>query len=146
MRRSTDSLKLETFLHTCPVGAILTYADIAEATGVPMDKRGRGILRLACQRLDLEYLTRFNQGIELPSPVNCVEILEDRVIKIDHAASRAEVSYDRLKKFHPMLSEPDRQQALYLGTVLGAMRAAADTFRARALRRQQERRVLSMPS
>ena len=143
-KRCHESLQLESFLSQCPMGAVLTYEDIAQATAVQMDERGKGLLRGALSRLGLEYLCMRQKGIELGSPHTTVKIMEGRFVQVDARVRRAEVSHTRLERFTPALSADDKRAMEFIGRTFGAIRVATDHFRARALR-QGERLALIPP-
>lgn len=144
-RRCHESLQLESFVSQCPMGATLTYVDIATATGIAMDSRGKGLLRKALGRSGLEYLCKRGKSIELAAPSTTVRIMEGRFVTVDSAVKRADTAHGRLERFLPALSEEDKRAMLFIGQTFGAIRVAADHFRAQSLRQGARLALIAPP-
>lgn len=124
---SKEALQIEQFLKGCESGEFITYDMLETATGVRMDTRGKGFMRTALNRLKMEYTCVHGNGIELASPENSMGIISQKVVKIDNSVKRAEKTYKNIThSFYDKLSNEDKKQVHFVGSVFGAIRLAAN--------------------
>ena len=108
-------------------GMLLQYRVVEEETGVKMDRDGRDKLRRAILRTGLEYLVSKGEGYGLAAHDTVMEILGHKVIAIDSRVVRANKAHRTLEsQFFASLSEREQKQILFLGSVFGAIRLAAE--------------------
>ena len=108
-------------------GYLLDFRVIEQETGVPMDSRGKQMLRRAIMRTKLEYLAKRNIGCQLADSDTVMEILGHRVMAIDSRVIRADTSERLLQEqFFHSLSVEEQKGILFLGSVFGAIRLAAE--------------------
>lgn len=124
---SKEALQIEQYLKGCNAGEFVAYKEIEAKTGVTMDGHGKGYLRTALNRLKMEYTCVRGSGIELASPDNSMEIISQKVVKIDNSVKRAEKTYKNIThSFYDKLSNEDKKQVHFVGSVFGAIRLAAN--------------------
>lgn len=121
---SKEMLAVKGFISSLPYGAYVSYADIAEATAVPMDTRGKAYLRSACRSLGVEYRCDRGSGIEIESPENSMHIITSRVKRVSSSVKRANKSSTALFQAHAVnMSQEDRNRAAAVVSLLGATMA-----------------------
>lgn len=124
---SKEALQIEQYLKGCTAGEFVAYKEIEAKTGVTMNIQGKGFLRTALNRLKMEYSCVRGNGIELASPGNSMEIISQKVVKIDNSVKRAEKTYKNIThSFYDQLSNEDKKQVHFVGSVFGAIRLAAN--------------------
>jgi len=108
----------------------ISYLEIEDATGVPMDNKGRGYLRNAARYCGVEYSAVPKYGIEIAGPNNGTEIIGGRLARIDAATRRAEIATKNISKRHlAAMSNEDQKAIVFLGSVFGAIRANAEGYK-----------------
>lgn len=127
---STETLKLESYLKDKEAGEFVSYNQITSDTGVIMDYRGKGFLRTALHRLGREYSTHTGQGIELASPENSMNIVTNRLVRINNAVKRGDRTTRNIQRdFLMQMSEQDKKRILFCASIFGAIRLAAEQGR-----------------
>jgi hypothetical protein len=118
-------------------GQQISYMEIEEITGVPMNVKGKGYLRNAAQYVGVEYSAIPKYGIELASAGNGLSIIGGRLARIDAATRRAEKSTKNISsRYFADMDDRDRSAVLFLGSVFGAIRASADSYKLLAATRR----------
>jgi hypothetical protein len=121
-----ETLLIESFIESQPLGATLLYNQIQKETGVKMDLRGKQFVRSALRRLKYEYESIHNHGIRLFSPDNATRIVVNKLVKVDNAVKRSEKTHKNIsQKFLGELTEPEQRQMTFVGAIFGAIRASA---------------------
>ena len=107
---SKETLVLEAFLKNFHPGDKITYETIEAETKIIMSNRGKGFMRTALNRLNMEYSCIRGVGIELGSPQNATGLIANRVVKIDKSIKRAGKTTKRVTdQFYDKLSMEDKQ-------------------------------------
>lgn len=134
--------KLKEFLETAASArpdAQISYLEIEDATGIPMDKKGKGYLRNAAKYCGVEYSAVPKYGIEIAGPNNGNQIIGGRLARIDSATRRAEMATKNIsKRYIKDMSEEDQKTILFLGSVFGAIRASAEGYKRLAVARKPQ--------
>lgn len=117
----------------------ISYMDIEDATGIPMDMKGKGYLRNAAKYSGVEYSAVPKYGIEIAGPNNGNQIIGGRLARIDAATRRAETATKNIsRRFLRDMSEDDQKTVILLGSIFGAIRANADSYKRLAMARKQQ--------
>lgn len=128
---SNETLRIEEFLKTLHNGQQVSYSEIEKQSGVKMNARGRGFMRTALKRLNLEFTTIHGEGIELGSPDNAMRIISTRIVRIDNSVRRAEKTVKNVHdKFYDSLNDIEKKNVMYLGAVFGAIRQHSNSAKA----------------
>ena len=142
---SEQTLQIQAFLEQQPIGAYLSYAEIAEGTGVPMDARGKEFLRSALERAGLERLTFIGEGIELASPTNFQAISKGQLSRVMNAARRGEeMTLNMTTALQTELTPDQRTQLLMQNAVFGAISGTASAQN-KALVNQERPLTVALP-
>lgn len=121
---SVETLRLEQFVRELPEGAFVAYDDIAQATSIQMDVRGKYLLRTACKRAERYYRCDPGTGIELDCPENTMGIVTGKTKRVSRALHRTYlVSTTLSERYLPRLQDSARQQLTALTSLLGAVQA-----------------------
>lgn len=133
--------KLKEFLETAAVerpDTQISYLEIEDATGIPMDLKGKGYLRNAAKYCGVEYSAVPKYGIEIAGPNNGTQIIGGRLARIDAATRRAETATKNISKryLHDMDDE-SQKTILFLGSVFGAIRSSAEAYKRLAMTRKE---------
>lgn len=133
-------VKLKEFLENAAVerpDTKISYLEIESATGIPMDKKGKGYLRNAAQYCGVEYSAVPKYGIEIAGPNNGTQIIGGRLGRIDAATRRAEKATKNISQRYIKDMDHDSQKTIiFLGSVFGAIRASAEGYKRLALTRK----------
>ena len=130
---SEEVQKLKEFLETAAKerpDTNVSYLEIEEATGVTMNAKGKERLRRAATYTGVEYDTVYDYGITVAGPNTGLNIIGGRLARIDSATRRAEKATKNISKryFHNM-NDGDKKTVLFLGSLFGAIRASADSYK-----------------
>lgn len=121
---SKQTLQIERVLKQTKPGDFITYKNLEVLSGVKMDNKGKGYMRTALNRLNIEYSPVPGEGIQLASPENAIAIVSKRVIKIDNSVKRAERTTKRVtNQFYDKLTKNEQQNVNYLSAVFASLRA-----------------------
>lgn len=124
---SEDTLALETYLRGLPVGALVSYAEIARDAGVPMDGRGKARLRVASKRAQRVYTTIRGFGLKLSDAFNSLTIIQDRLVRVDNSVKRAETTTQLVLSQHrEEMQQEDRRQAELVSMMFANVRAISN--------------------
>lgn len=127
---SEDTLKIETFFTQQSPGGFVSYEDIEKSTGVRMSVKGKAYMRSALNRLKIEYTVVPGSGIELASKDNGMKIISGRLRKINGTVKRANKCHRRIQdQFFDAMSPEAQRQVLFVGSIFGAIRLAAENGR-----------------
>jgi len=116
------------FVTDAAPGDLIEYDAVQKAIGVNMRSlKNRAKLRNAIIRSGREYTAVPTVGYQLAKPDNAMGILSHKLLKIDNSVRRA----DRAQKvitdqFFDELQEPEQKAVMFLGSVFGAIRVAAE--------------------
>lgn len=132
--------KLKEFLETAATerpDTQISYLEIEDATGIPMDQKGKGYLRNAAKYCGVEYSAVPKYGIEIAGPNNGTQIIGGRLARIDAATRRAETATKNIqKRYIKDMDEESQKTIIFLGSVFGAIRASAEGYKRLALTRK----------
>ncbi len=124
---SEEYMRLLAYVVDQPAGVLLDYLDVQRQTGVTMDVRGKSMLRRAILRSKKEYSVVPNVGYKLADSDICMGILTFRLCRIDNTVKRAGRAQRIIQReFLESLSEDEKKGVLFIGSVFGAIRVAAD--------------------
>ena len=130
---SEEVQKLKEFLETAAKerpDTNVSYLEIEEATGVTMDTKGKERLRRAATYTGVEYDTVYDYGITIAGPNSGINIIGGRLARIDSATRRAEKATNNIsKRYFNHMNDNDRRAVLFLGSVFGAIRANAESYK-----------------
>lgn len=125
---SEDYLRLVALVDSMPHGQMLEYLFVEDATGVRMDTRGKDQLRRAILRCGREYSVVRSVGYHLASSDTAMGILVEKLGAIDRRVKRADRATQTVQhSFLAEMPEPQQKAVIFLGSVFGAIRLAADT-------------------
>lgn len=111
-------------------GEKISYDEIADATGVEMNTKGKTYLRNAAKYAGVEYSTIPKYGIEIAGPDNSTAIMGGRLQRIDSATRRAETAATNISaRYLNQMDEPERKNITMLVSIFGAIRANADQYK-----------------
>jgi hypothetical protein len=137
---SAEVKRLKEFLEAAAEhrpGQQISYLEIEETTGVTMNLKGKGYLRNAAQYVGVEYSAIPKYGIEIAGADNGLSIIGGRLARIDSATRRAEKATKNIsQRYIANMSDDDRRSVLFLGSVFGAIRASADSYKLLAASRK----------
>lgn len=123
---SKEMLQIKAILENAPPGAYLSYDDIEKGSKVPMDLRGKSLLRSACRSLKLAYRCDRGSGIELEAPGNAMSIVTTQVKRVDNGLKRTGKVSRRLQdRYLEQMSDEDRPRLTAVVSLLGAISAVA---------------------
>lgn len=130
---SEEVTRLKEFLETAAqhrAGQRISYDEIADATNVTMDTKGKGYLRNAAKYSGVEFSTVPKYGIEIAGPDNSADIMGGRLSRIDSATRRAETAAKNISvRYLEEMNDQDRKSMTMLVSVFGAIRANADQYK-----------------
>lgn len=130
---SEEVQKLKEFLETAAKerpDTSVSYLEIEEATGVTMNAKGKERLRRAATYTAEEYDTVYDYGITVAGPNTGLNIIGGRLPRSDSATRRAEKATKNIsKRYFNHLNDNDRRAVLFLGSVFGAIRANAESYK-----------------
>jgi len=131
-RISEEYLTLVNLVQETPPGTLLDYAQVEDATGVPMGigMPGRSMLRRAILRTGREYSVIRGVGFVTASKDNAMGILVHQLGGIDRKVKRADRATRVVRDaFIDEMPEPQQKAVMFLGSVFGAIRMAAENGR-----------------
>lgn len=115
----------------------ISYLEIEHATGISMDKKGKGYLRNAARYSGVEYSAIPKYGIEIAGPTNGNQIIGGRLARIDAATRRAETATKNIsRRYRKDMTQDDQRTVIMLGSIFGAIRASAESYKRLAHTRQ----------
>lgn len=124
---SEELVKLKSYISQLPHGTVAMFQEVANETGVPMDKGGKDKLRIAMKRCSREYAPIRGIGVKLADPDSTMPILSLRLQRIDGQVRRSERAQKILQRDFYLSLKPEEQQGiLFVGAIFGAIRSAAD--------------------
>lgn len=141
--RSERWLLLESLLHQCPDGAILTYQDIAEHTGVAMNRAGRELLRRVMRKNNREWVCVPGKSIELASVPTSLQIVQRHLRKSAYTIKRTTIAHQNVEHFYEGLPLEDQRQAKMIGIAVGTWVAVAGQIQERLLAQQTHTTLLT---
>ena len=95
-----------------------------------MNAKGKERLRRAATYTGVEYDTVYDYGITVAGPNTGLNIIGGRLARIDSATSRAEKATKNIsKRYFNHMNDNDRRAVLFLGSVFGAIRANAESYK-----------------
>lgn len=130
---SSETLTLENYFNSMPLGAFISYLQLEKSTGIKMDIRGKSFIKSAMNRLKLEYEIMRGMGLRIVCKDNAITIVGNRVVKMHNATRRAYKVTKRVKAkvFNEL---PDEEQKKIskteaaLGTILSFNTGAKRIF------------------
>jgi len=124
---SKETLQLQSYIEMKKPGDVISFLKIEKDTGIKMDERGKQHLRSALHRAKIEYSSIRSYGVKLADPETTMGILSHRLTKIDKSVKRADKTQKNLQqKFFSELPVQEQRDILYIGSVFGAISAAAE--------------------
>lgn len=127
---SEEFLKLLAYVESRPRGSLLEYTEVERETGIKMDLKGKSKLRRAVIRSELEYTAIPTVGYQLARADIAMSILTHRLTKIDNQVKRADRATTIINKdFYGELTPDEQRGVIFLGSVFGAIRNAAENGR-----------------
>lgn len=115
----------------------ISYLEIEDITGIPMDQKGKGYLRNAAKYCGVEYSAVPKYGIEIAGPNNGTQIIGGRLARIDAATRRAETATKNIqKRYIRDMDDESQKTIIFLGSVFGAIRASAEGYKRLAMTRK----------
>ncbi len=126
-KASEEYMRLLAYVVEQPHGAMLSYDEVCHHTGVKMDIPGKAKLRRTILRSKKEYSVVPNVGYKLADADIATGILSFRLIRIDNTVKRADRAQRIIQReFLNDLTEDEKKGVLFIGSVFGAIRIAAD--------------------
>ena len=126
-KASEDYLRLLAYVQEQPIGELLEYSKVEQATGVTMNTAGRNKLRRAILRSHFEYAVIPGVGYKLAQADMTMGILTFRLVGIDNKVRRAERAQRVLQQaFLDQLPPEEQKGVLFIGAVFGAIRQSAE--------------------
>lgn len=123
-------LKLLEFVSELPHGEMVLYSDIEHNLGVNMNRHNKDRLRMAIMRNNKEYTCLKGIGYRLASSDTSMPILADKLRGIDQKRRRADKAYKVIiTTFLEQLTPQEQTRVLFYGSVLAAVKMAADNGR-----------------
>jgi hypothetical protein len=126
---STETLLLKDYFNDAPDGAIITYTDMENRTGIRMDVKGKQRMRSALRSLRREFACIHGHGIEIESAHNALSLVNNRLIKVDNAVKRGEKTSTRMTKYLSSMDNSNRERLLHVVSIFGAIKASAELAR-----------------
>lgn len=139
---SAETIRIENVLKELNEGEQISYLKLEQLTGVKMDSRGKGFMRTALKRLQIEYTPIHGEGIELGSPDTATKLISTKIVRIDNSVKRAEKTVKNVhNKFFDRLDDIEKKNVLYFGAVFGAIRQHSNA--AKAFFKKEQKRVIN---
>ena len=123
-----EYLRLLDFIAQQPLGALVEYKTVEDATGISMGINGRARLRRAIERSDRGALVMPNVGYQLDSPQLATTIAGVQLVGVVNKSTTANKRVRRqLRRFVNDLQPEDRAQLVFVDAQVSAIRIAADS-------------------
>ena len=139
-QRQADIATLREVIDNTKDGAVLSWVELEQMSGVRMDARGRGLFRVAMRKNKRAYKALRGAGVELSSPRNAVTILRQMDGRIGGAVRRATKVDGHIQGRHlEQLDARDRAEVLMRSSLRGALLSGARAVVKLGSRKEAER-------
>lgn len=120
---SAETLALEQLIASLAPGAAITFIEITQRTGIPMDNKNRARLRVAAKRANRIYTAERNVGIVMSHPISVMDITLTGVERIHGCVRRHEQTTATLLQQHG--AEMEQTERTICEQALGVQRVLA---------------------
>lgn len=129
-------VRLAEYFSAMSDGSNVSWEQIATDTKIEMDTHGRSLARRALKRIKRPYAAVRAVGVTLSAPVNTIQIVSNRFVRVDNALRRADTTRKQLAERHfDHLEERDKGRMLTLAGFFGAVRVFAKEAKTKILGR-----------
>jgi hypothetical protein len=142
--RSERFTALQELIRATPDGGFVTYASIAETTGVEMNTAGKQLLRKVLRSMKREWTCEAGKGIELASARTSLRIVQGKVRGSILHVNRAAVAHNNMEHFYLELSAEDRRYAQMIGVAVGTWIAVGEQMQERLLERTTQENLMTV--